>query len=112
LKEKDPKIQCYVADPPGNNSYENLLNFLGSVLYSYYAKGKLERTGTGSITEGIGQGRVTENMKGKNCLENAKINLIKMQKLMEFFILKMKEPLLWFTDFYMKKEFLLALPLL
>lgn len=52
LKEKNPKIQCWVADPPG------------SVLYSYFTTGKLERTGDGSITEGIGQGRITENMKG------------------------------------------------
>jgi len=51
LKEKNPNVKCYVADPPG------------SVLYEYYKSGKLERTGTGSITEGIGQGRVTENMK-------------------------------------------------
>jgi len=51
LKEKNPNVKCYVADPPG------------SVLYQYYTSGKLERTGTGSITEGIGQGRVTENMK-------------------------------------------------
>lgn len=52
LKEKNPKIQCWLADPPG------------SVLYSYFKTGKLERTGDSSITEGIGQGRVTENMKG------------------------------------------------
>jgi len=52
LKEKNPAIKCYLADPPG------------SVLHSYFTTGKLERTGNGSITEGIGQGRVTENMKG------------------------------------------------
>jgi cysteine synthase len=45
------KVRCYLADPPG------------SVLHSYVTSGgKLkERTG-GSITEGIGQGRVTENL--------------------------------------------------
>jgi len=52
LKSKDPSIKAYVADPPG------------SVLYKWYTEGKLERTPGGSITEGIGQGRVTENMKG------------------------------------------------
>jgi len=52
LKSKNPKISCFVADPPG------------SVLYKYYSEGKLERTPGGSITEGIGQGRITDNMKG------------------------------------------------
>jgi len=51
LKSKNPKIQCFVADPPG------------SVLYSFITTGKLEKSGS-SITEGIGQGRITENMKG------------------------------------------------
>lgn len=45
------RVKCILADPPG------------SVLYSYIKTGKLERTGNGSITEGIGQGRVTENLK-------------------------------------------------
>lgn len=45
------KVQAWLADPPG------------SVLYQYVKHGKLERTGTGSITEGIGQGRVTDNLK-------------------------------------------------
>ncbi|KAI8993897.1 cysteine synthase [Trametes punicea] len=52
LKEKsDGKTQVWLADPPG------------SVLYSYITSGgKLtERTGS-SITEGIGQGRVTNNL--------------------------------------------------
>jgi len=52
LKERNPNIQCYLADPPG------------SVLYEYFRSGKMERTGPGSITEGIGQGRLTENMNG------------------------------------------------
>lgn len=38
--------------------------FQGSVLYNWFKKGQLERTDGSSITEGIGQGRVTENMKG------------------------------------------------
>eukprot|EP00045_Choanoeca_perplexa_P006020 m.50432 g.50432 ORF g.50432 m.50432 type:complete len:361 (-) comp13421_c0_seq1:84-1166(-) len=52
LKTVNPNIQIVLADPPG------------SVLYNYFTQGKLERHGTGSITEGIGQGRVTDNMKG------------------------------------------------
>jgi cysteine synthase A len=51
LKQKKPSIKIVLADPPG------------SALYSYFKEGgKLERTGS-SITEGIGQGRVTENLK-------------------------------------------------
>ena len=36
---------------------------MGSALYSYYKIGKLASEG-GSISEGIGQGRITENLKG------------------------------------------------
>jgi len=53
LKEKKGDgVKVYLADPPG------------SVLHSYFTSGgKLfERTGS-SITEGIGQGRVTDNLK-------------------------------------------------
>lgn len=48
----DGRVQCWLADPPG------------SVLHGYVQSQRtaLERTGTGSITEGIGQGRVTDNM--------------------------------------------------
>ena len=34
------------------------------MLYSYVKTGKLERSEGSSITEGIGQGRVTDNLKG------------------------------------------------
>ena len=46
------KVKCFLADPPG------------SVLHSYISSGGklIERTGS-SITEGIGQGRVTDNLK-------------------------------------------------
>ena len=46
------RVKCYLADPPG------------SVLHSYITSGGVlkERTGS-SITEGIGQGRVTENLR-------------------------------------------------
>ena len=32
--------------------------------FGKHGSGKLERTGTGSVTEGVGQGRVTANMDG------------------------------------------------
>jgi len=53
LKEKSQgKTQIYLADPPG------------SVLYSYITSGgKLNERSGSSITEGIGQGRVTDNLK-------------------------------------------------
>jgi cysteine synthase len=50
LKERDPRIRIYLADP------------LGSAIYSHYATGQLKAEGT-SITEGIGQGRITKNLE-------------------------------------------------
>lgn len=48
------RVKCYLADPPG------------SVLHAYVTSGGTlnERTGS-SITEGIGQGRVTDNLKSE-----------------------------------------------
>ena len=51
LKEKNPNIKCVVADP------------LGSGLYSYIKTGKISIEGN-SITEGIGNSRITANMEG------------------------------------------------
>lgn len=51
LKEKNSKIKCIVADP------------YGSGIYSFVKTGKIEIEGS-SITEGIGQGRITNNMLG------------------------------------------------
>ena len=51
LKAKDPSIRIALADPPG------------AALYSYYTTGELKSAGS-SITEGIGQGRVTGNLEG------------------------------------------------
>lgn len=51
LKEKNPNIQIGVADPHG------------SKMYSYFKSGELESHGN-SITEGIGQGRITANLEG------------------------------------------------
>ena len=51
LKARNPKIRIGLADP------------MGAALYSYYTTGELKSSGS-SITEGIGQGRITENLKG------------------------------------------------
>ena len=51
LKALNPKIKIGLADP------------MGAALYSYYTAGELKSEGS-SITEGIGQGRITENLKG------------------------------------------------
>ena len=51
LKEKNPKVQIGLADP------------LGAALYHYYKHGELKAEGS-SITEGIGQGRITKNLQG------------------------------------------------
>ena len=50
LKEKKEDIKIFLSDP------------YGSALYNYYKKDELKAEGT-SITEGIGQGRITENLK-------------------------------------------------
>jgi len=50
LKEKNPQIKCIVADP------------LGSGLYSYIKTGTITLEGS-SITEGIGNSRITANMQ-------------------------------------------------
>ena len=51
LKEKNPDILIGVADPGG------------AAMYEYYKNGELKSEGT-SITEGIGQGRITANLEG------------------------------------------------
>ena len=51
LKEQDPDIIIALADPPG------------AALYNYYKHGELKAEGS-SITEGIGQGRITGNLEG------------------------------------------------
>ena len=50
LKEKKEDIKIFLSDP------------YGSALYNYYKKDELKAEGV-SITEGIGQGRITENLK-------------------------------------------------
>lgn len=51
LREHDPDVKIALADP------------LGAALFSYYTQGELKAEGS-SITEGIGQGRVTANLEG------------------------------------------------
>jgi cysteine synthase A len=51
LKEKNPAIKTVLADP------------MGSALYSYIKTGETKSEGS-SITEGIGNSRVTANMEG------------------------------------------------
>ncbi len=51
FKEKNPDIKCVVADP------------MGSGLYSYVKTGEIKPEGN-SITEGIGNSRITANMQG------------------------------------------------
>ena len=51
LKERKREVQIAIADP------------LGAALYSYYTRGELKSEGS-SITEGIGQGRITKNLEG------------------------------------------------
>ena len=51
LKERNRDIKVALADP------------MGAALFSYYTTGELKSSGS-SITEGIGQGRVTANLDG------------------------------------------------
>jgi cysteine synthase len=51
LRERRPDVAIAIADIPG------------AALYSYFTTGELKAEGS-SITEGIGQGRVTANLKG------------------------------------------------
>ena len=50
LKEMNKKIIIGLADP------------FGSAMFNFFKNGKLESNGT-SITEGIGQGRITKNLE-------------------------------------------------
>jgi cysteine synthase len=51
LRERNPEVTIGIADPPG------------AALYSFYTTGELKAEGS-SITEGIGQGRITANLGG------------------------------------------------
>jgi cysteine synthase len=51
LKERNPDVKIALSDP------------MGAALYNWFTKGELTAKGT-SITEGIGQMRVTKNLEG------------------------------------------------
>jgi cysteine synthase len=51
LKERNRNVAIALADP------------FGAALFNYYTQGELKAEGT-SITEGIGQGRITANLEG------------------------------------------------
>ncbi len=51
LRERKPEVVIGCADP------------MGAAMYSYYTTGELKSEGS-SITEGIGQGRITGNLEG------------------------------------------------
>ncbi len=51
LKAQSAKIRIGLADP------------MGAALYNFYSRGELKSEGN-SITEGIGQGRITKNIEG------------------------------------------------
>ena len=51
LRERNPDVKIGLADP------------FGAALYHYYRHGELKAEGN-SITEGIGQGRITANLEG------------------------------------------------
>jgi cysteine synthase A len=51
LKSRNNNVRIGLADP------------MGAALYNYYTTGKLKSEGS-SITEGIGQGRITKNLEG------------------------------------------------
>lgn len=51
LRARNPQVEIGLADPPG------------AALFSYYSSGELKAEGS-SITEGIGQGRITGNLEG------------------------------------------------
>jgi cysteine synthase A len=51
LRARRPDVAIALADP------------MGAALYSYYTSGELKSSGS-SVTEGIGQGRITANLEG------------------------------------------------
>jgi cysteine synthase len=50
LKSQNPAVRITLLDPPGSS------------LYHYFAHGELKSDGGSSITEGIGTGRITQNL--------------------------------------------------
>jgi cysteine synthase A len=52
LKDRNPEVRIAAADP------------LGAVMYNWFKHGEVKGTEGSSITEGIGQGRITGNIDG------------------------------------------------
>lgn len=52
LKRQNERVQIVLADPQGSS------------LYNWLRHGELKATGPGSVTEGIGIGRITANLEG------------------------------------------------
>jgi cysteine synthase A len=75
LRERNPKVRIGLADPHG------------AALHSYYTDGELKSEGT-SISEGIGQGRITANLVGLDVDHSYRISdeemLLAIFDLMEF----------------------------
>jgi cysteine synthase A len=75
LRERNPDVQIALADPHG------------AALYSYYTDGELRSEGS-SISEGIGQGRITANLEGLTVDRAYRISdaemLLAIYDLMEF----------------------------
>jgi len=69
LRERKPGVKIGIADPGG------------AALYNYFAHGELKAEGT-SITEGIGQSRITGNLEGLatdyayRCTDEEALNLL------------------------------------
>jgi cysteine synthase A len=61
LKERDPSVRIVLADP------------MGAALFNHYKHGELKAEGS-SITEGIGQGRITANLEGAPVDDALQIN--------------------------------------
>jgi len=75
LRARNPNVKIGLADPHG------------AALYKYYTDGELKAEGT-SISEGIGQGRITANLEGLRIDRSYRISdeemLLAIYDLMEF----------------------------
>ena len=69
LKERNPDIRIVLADPPG------------SAMFNNFAHGELKSDGS-SVTEGIGQGRITANVEGTPVDDQFEINDTEMLEIL------------------------------
>ncbi|CAM8997288.1 unnamed protein product [Rhodiola kirilowii] len=61
LKEKNPKIKCYLIDPPGSGLFNKVTR--GVMYTKEEAEGKRLKNPFDTVTEGIGINRITQNFK-------------------------------------------------